>query len=231
MYYLQSRYYDENTGRFVNADASDMLQVIDESIGMNLITYCANNAVNITDATGFASIKSVLSKIEGFLKKAINKFKEYLQTKLFNYNRRTHILSVSTTVMSTLIDTVIAVAVRSIIYKGIKTAMKALLQFSSVRKSFIGAMFDFFLTNTWGKMVLWALTQIGFAVAGKPGLISSVTSGIFQGFLEDILSTKTIILSNAVSFIFAFSSIGGIVALFFDAIDRNLDGWVRIKVY
>ena len=54
---------------------------------------------------------------------------------------------------------------------------------------------------------------------------------LFQGFLEDILSTKNIVLSKAVSFISAFSSIGGIIALFFDAIDRNIDGWVRIKVY
>ena len=231
IYYVIGRYYDPQMGRFLNPDDSDMLQAIDVSIGLNLITYCANDAVNITDSTGFASIKSVLSKIEGYLKTAINKFKEYLKTKLFNYNRRTHVLSVSTTVMSTLIDTVIAVVVRAVIYKGVKTAMKALLQFSSIRKSFIGAMFDFFLTNKWGKKVLWVLAQIGFAIAGKPGLIGSITSGVFQGFLEDILSTKTIILGKAVSFISAFSSVGGIIALFFDAMDRKPDGWVSIKVY
>ena len=71
----------------------------------------------------------------------------------------------------------------------------------------------------------------GFAIAGKPGLIGSITSGVFQGFLEDILSTKTIILGKAVSFISAFSSVGGIIALFFDAMDRKPDGWVSIKVY
>lgn len=48
-YYLQSRYYDSFTGRFLNAD-----EIISDSniLGTNLFAYCNNNAVNMVDPEG-----------------------------------------------------------------------------------------------------------------------------------------------------------------------------------
>ena len=52
MYYLQSRYYDPNTGRFINADAYGSTgQGI---IGCNMFAYCGNNPVSRSDSTGFS---------------------------------------------------------------------------------------------------------------------------------------------------------------------------------
>lgn len=49
LYYLQSRYYDSFTGRFLNADE----QINDNGIlGKNLFTYCNNNVVNMNDTDG-----------------------------------------------------------------------------------------------------------------------------------------------------------------------------------
>jgi RHS repeat-associated protein len=48
LYYLQSRYYDANTGRFLNADG----QVNDGLIGTNMFVYCGNNPVNMVDSDG-----------------------------------------------------------------------------------------------------------------------------------------------------------------------------------
>ena len=50
-YYLQSRYYDPVTGRFLNADAGE-LSVIADSCSSNLFAYCLNNPVNMFDLTG-----------------------------------------------------------------------------------------------------------------------------------------------------------------------------------
>ncbi len=55
LYYLQSRYYDPQTGRFINADTLDYLEP--ESVnGLNLYCYCYNNPVSYTDPSGHAAI-------------------------------------------------------------------------------------------------------------------------------------------------------------------------------
>ena len=50
LYYLQSRYYDPETGRFINADgyASTGQGVL----GTNMYAYCGNNPVVRSDSTG-----------------------------------------------------------------------------------------------------------------------------------------------------------------------------------
>mgnify|MGYP002566797125 FL=1 len=51
LYYLQSRYYDPEVGRFINADAE--VASVGESVqGYNLFAYCFNNPVNLFDENG-----------------------------------------------------------------------------------------------------------------------------------------------------------------------------------
>ena len=52
MYYLQSRYYDPNTCRFINADALSYLGANGDLISYNLYSYCNNNPVNKLDTSG-----------------------------------------------------------------------------------------------------------------------------------------------------------------------------------
>ena len=51
MYYLNSRYYDPETGRFVNADG-EMASVSDSVHGFNLFAYCFDNPINNSDSEG-----------------------------------------------------------------------------------------------------------------------------------------------------------------------------------
>ncbi len=53
LYYLQTRYYDPVTGRFLNADT-----IFDPNVAFssyNLFAYCENNPVRMSDPTGNVS--------------------------------------------------------------------------------------------------------------------------------------------------------------------------------
>ncbi|WP_169009373.1 polymorphic toxin-type HINT domain-containing protein [Faecalispora jeddahensis] len=53
LYYLNSRYYDVQTGRFLNADDTDILLEDQENLTEhNLFAYCLNNPVNMADDDG-----------------------------------------------------------------------------------------------------------------------------------------------------------------------------------
>ena len=60
-YYLQSRYYNPEVGRFLNSDSiSDSGAGV---LGFNTFIYCANNPVNATDPSGHFVISAFLAKI------------------------------------------------------------------------------------------------------------------------------------------------------------------------
>jgi RHS repeat-associated protein len=64
LYYLKARYYDPETGRFINADDIGVFDETRNDInGLNLYAYCANNPVMLHDPTG---------QIFGWIKKAVN---------------------------------------------------------------------------------------------------------------------------------------------------------------
>ena len=52
LYYLQSRFYDPQVGRFINEDEYGYLNGFKNIIGLNLCCYCLNNAINSTDPFG-----------------------------------------------------------------------------------------------------------------------------------------------------------------------------------
>ncbi len=54
LYYLQSRYYDPETGRFLNTDAVDFLGATGTQLSYNAFAYCENDPVNYEDKTGNA---------------------------------------------------------------------------------------------------------------------------------------------------------------------------------
>jgi RHS repeat-associated protein len=65
LYYLKSRYYDPDTGRFINADDPSVLDLTSGELnGYNLYAYCYNNPVNNVDHSGrFAIIATLLLAI------------------------------------------------------------------------------------------------------------------------------------------------------------------------
>ena len=57
-YYLQSRYYDPVTQRFLNADG--LVSTGQGMLGNNMFAYCGNNPVNYVDPTGKLAIEIII---------------------------------------------------------------------------------------------------------------------------------------------------------------------------
>lgn len=62
LYYLQSRYYDAEVGRFINADSICNLGISGTVFGFNLYSYCDSNPVVYQDKTSEALINVVKKK-------------------------------------------------------------------------------------------------------------------------------------------------------------------------
>ena len=63
LYYLQSRYYDPETGRFLNTDAVEFLGATGTQLSYNAFAYCYNNPVMYEDKTGKAAITAVATAL------------------------------------------------------------------------------------------------------------------------------------------------------------------------
>ena len=59
LYYLQTRYYDPATGRFISPDTVDYLDP-ETTHGLNLYAYCNNNPVMYADPTGHFAISALI---------------------------------------------------------------------------------------------------------------------------------------------------------------------------
>ena len=62
-YYLQSRYYNPEVGRFISADV--YLSTGQGVLGHNSCAYCLNNPVNFVDPTGELFISILLACVVG----------------------------------------------------------------------------------------------------------------------------------------------------------------------
>ena len=67
LYYLQSRYYDPELGRFLNADEAEFVTIDSKPTTTNLFCYCENNPINNTDAFGNIAARIVSAIACGIL--------------------------------------------------------------------------------------------------------------------------------------------------------------------
>ena len=61
LYYLNSRYYDPQTGRFINADV--YVSTGNGILGYNMFLYCLNNVIMRIDSNGNVSVKKIFQAV------------------------------------------------------------------------------------------------------------------------------------------------------------------------
>lgn len=81
LYYLQSRYYDPELGRFINADEVTYLGVSGTVLGYNLFTYCENNLISSIDPSGCKAI-NITSRLTNLMRTNALKFAAYIMSQI-----------------------------------------------------------------------------------------------------------------------------------------------------
>ena len=65
MYYLQSRYYDPEVGRFINCDDVNYIGLTESEVSYNPFAYCENDPVNTLDEDGNLSWRLKIAIVAG----------------------------------------------------------------------------------------------------------------------------------------------------------------------
>ncbi len=79
LYYLQTRYYDPTTGRFINADDTAFISSSGTVLSCNIFVYCENNPINLYDYTGNCSY------LDGGIIKTCHKSNKYNRNNAIKY--------------------------------------------------------------------------------------------------------------------------------------------------
>ncbi len=231
LYYLQSRYYSPEIGRFINADSTDYLGATGTVLSFNLFSYCENNPVLSEDANGAFSATIVFNA----LKNVFN----FLKTSFFNslqkpWSVENGYLNIRTSAIGRVINFIIKqfVAGKTV---GIATDLlgdimvKYLKSNKNLAIKIARNIIDFLINSSVGKFIL--KTIVGSILAKKFHFKSSLKDHVVSSIIQDIIAIKSKIGEKIYIVISSFGSIGDILALFlFDMIDGNIDGKFRIKV-
>lgn len=232
LYYLQSRYYSAEIGRFINTDDTQIaIATMGTVLGANLFAYCENNPVNDSDPNGYISLKEIgntIKKIFTTVYKAIkSKIKSFIKD-FIGYKKNGYVY-IRNSLVANIIDTIIYASSNAITGAIKKTGFKAI--FSSIKsyakKNYV-KVDNFFKNNLIGKFIEWRIPDMyeftlknivktwGGKVAIKFG----------SSFIINVL-TKNFTVYNVIS---NLSSFGSIVAFVYDIFDGSYDDCIKIKV-
>ena len=213
LYYLNSRYYDPDTGRFINADSPEYVSIQ----GGNLFAYCGNCPTKNADYLGFCYTptypESYVPSYSGSSGASVE-------------NKKDKHFDIPAWIVSTAIDLALiivnpaAVATFSLTISPIISALKLegikKIAINLIKKAvpkFIGLFSKLF---TFIRSVIWKV------------------AGVTLFFAADFFATKiwgffNNIIFEAIDFIINLSTWGGFTATFLDYVtDFNLNGVIRL---
>ena len=241
MYYLQSRYYDAEVGRFINCDDVNYIGVTELELSYNPFAYCENNPVNDSDFNGTLSAK----KIKECVKKAIKFFTDYISrwieaikkdfVELVVIKKRT--IAVKWELAAFAIDTIIEIS--GVHFGRFMDACTRLMNFFSdsiakkVLKVFKKQIVPILINGSINKVLTSIRKGIWNAayIASKYAIGSAVNSFFKAGLGEADSKEKEKLFSNYTfrKILKMFSSPGNFICAFLDVFDGNDDDKITIR--
>lgn len=224
---MQSRYYDPEVGRFLNADDVDYIGFSGTEVSYNLFLYCENNPINGIDYWGNISLDSIKKFFEDLLNGLKNEIQNYLDSLIVLKNGRVH---VSNSIISAAFDTIISIILIGKVYK---TAEKVLGYFmekiAKKEPTKIYNLLHTVLTMLKNKHILKFLVK---KILKKFGLKSSLVSTVIDDFVSFFINNKVKILNKISVYASAFSSVGGFLAFIMDCTDgySAADGYYTLRM-
>lgn len=223
LYYLQSRYYNPEIGRFINADEAETILMQEDLLNKNFYIYCSNDPINQVDESGLISLKSIQQTLKKYLGIIVAKFINYLKTLIYIENGK---LRISTTLISSTIDSIIFAIGSALAFFGKKFLFKVIKKLLFKNKKTTSEFVKFFikLLNALSivKLVIWA---IGTCIKAKAIQIN----GIIKDFVANLVCAEYELLKS-INKIYSLTSFSGFIAFIFDLFDGQWDEYVTIPI-
>ena len=222
LYYLQSRYYSAEIGRFINTDDTQIaIATQGEVLGANLFAYCNNNPIVNIDKTGYFSFISVKNSIQSLLSR-INVFGFYnAYKKIKNYIKYGHIY-IPTWVISSVIDSIIFIISKPVGISMIGILKMVVAYFKSHSKEFKKFVFNYIVKYL---KDFFADFYVNFAKYIAKRFAVKLSIKLTGGLLGSLLTSKW----PFYDWLSAFSSFGSFVAFVFDWCDGYLNGKISLR--
>ena len=183
LYYLNSRYYDPETGRFINIDDISVLSETQDVLnGINLYAYCLNNPINDTDTEGNLSLWQILLGITSILAA----------------------IAISVLTFGTATPVIAGMAIGATLFAGVEIGKQLITSGSITDWSAIGlAFFGGAISGAIAAIPIngfGVLSYVGTFVTGAAG---AVLSGVVTNQITDTTSGLTAALSGGAFNVFA----------------------------
>ena len=228
LYYLQSRYYDPEVGRFINADDVDYLGASGKPLSYNLFAYCENNPVNNSDPSGNMDISTVKKLIGKMMSISYQLIKTIVNR--LGITKTGNCLEIKTSLVANTIDNLrLAFEVLSPILKvGTSVAKKVLKNAVKMYFKSNQRKVTTFLKNTAIPYIAKNFTSI---------IVKCFTLFVFRFKVEykrNLYKDKliTFMLKNFSFYKWynAVSSTGNIIAAILDTADGDWNGKIEIRI-
>ncbi len=226
MYYLQSRYYDAEVGRFINCDDVSYIGVTESENSYNPFAYCENDAVNGWDPSGHLSVDKIKACFKYVFDVITEKVKEFIRKNL-GYISGGY-LFVATNLIANAIDSLILVGnaleatVKSLVFKKLFKSLRSYAQkhpqkFAGVLKNKIFKFVSSFVADT------FKITFKTIVKTFRVKLALEISKAKVEKRLLDMFNVSV--------WISRLTSTGALVAYVFSLIDGySSDDYVRVKV-